>query len=330
MKKLLPFAVAAALCAPLSFGQATSKPVGYETFELTNGFNVVGLRLHSPVDATGSLTGVSGNTVTDSEADFSGLDSETTYLFEIVDDASPLNGAVVQVSSNSTDSLTLEQDLAALGLTTGTSYQVRAAKTINDVFGEDNSFGLDGTDDFDINNADVIYLPNSSGGLNRYYFSTSQIDGFGGWFSSDSLPSGDVPIVYTSGILIQKRAGSPIDFVVTGSVKLSDTLVTLGENFTYISSVAPAGSTLSNSGLENFVDGTDDFDPNNADVVYIPTATGFNRYFFSTSTIDGFGGWFSTDSVPSGDVEFTGGVLVLNRGAAKGALLSVPSSYSSL
>lgn len=332
MKKLLPFAVAAALCAP-AFGQsATSQPVGYETIELRpSSFTLLGLRLADSPVATGEFDSTSDDQLTDNEANFSAFVDAETYVVEFA------NGAIITAlgSDFTTDSLdNLSGDLSSLV----TSYTVRTARTLTDVFGADNSLGLNSTTSVDT--ADVVHIPNAAGVLERFYYAPEQNLGFAtlpaGWKDSGGNDA-DPVIDLTDSIFVQRRGGDEsIDLVVTGSVVLEQKALNLvGDgSFNFVGGVFPSGATLDNSGLQAVV--TEAVSIDDADVVYISDATGtLQRYYYAPEQNLGFAviaeGWKDSGGNPAGDTELSSGILIERRASgAQAGVITPPASYSNL
>jgi hypothetical protein len=330
MKSIFPLALLVALLVPAGAQTATSPIVGYTTQTIKSGqFNLIGLTLHEPAVAAGTLDVIGSGSVTDTGAGFGTLlTAGKTYILEIVDTTSALNGIIQEITAWSGDNLTTVQNLNALGVTAGTKYSLRVAPTLADLFGASNTAGLAGTATFNPNEADLIYIPNGSGGFDRFYYST--FSGVTGWFNISGTPASTTPVVYADGILIFRRSGADLSLVLSGTVKTTTTTLALGAGqFNYISSVFPVGSTLSNSGIASSITPTNQFNPAVADLVYIPDgAGGYTRHFYSNAV--GGAGWFNAATFgDSNGVSLTSGIIILRRGAAVNVAITPPSSYSS-
>lgn len=309
---------------------AYTKPAGFVTHTLKAGqFNLIGLTLHQPVTVAGDFETVSGTSLSDTDVDFSStLTDGKTYIMEITDAAdTELNGHVQEVTVWSNNTITTNDDMDAQGLAVGDKYQLRAASTISDIFGADNSAGLLATDEFKADEADVVYVPNGTG-FDTYFY--SDLTGATGWYKSDFTAAENTPIAYMDSVLILRRAATDLDLVMTGSVKtISSTLALGAGTFNYVSTTFPVGSTFGNSGLEATLTGTDEFKADEADVVYMPNATGgYDSYFYSN--LSGATGWYKSDFSDATNVEITAGMIILRRGGAVNATIVPPSSYSNL
>ena len=318
---------------------AYTKPSGFITHTLKAGqFNLIGLTLHEPITVSGAFETVSGTTLTDTGVNFdTALMAGKTYILEITENiADPsLVGTIQEITSWTATTLTTPQDLAADGLdgetaggaNDGAKYQLRAAKTISGLFGAANTAGLQATDEFKSDEADIVYVPNGSG-FDKYFY--SDLSGATGWFKSDFSAADTTPLPYMDAIFIFRRGATDLNLVVTGNVKTVQTTLALGAgSFNYITSVFPVGSNLGNTGLEATLTATDEFKADEADVVYMPNGLGgYDTYFYSD--LAGAVGWFKSDFSDATNVAMKTGIIILRRGAATNATLTPPASYSNL
>ncbi|MFD0893491.1 hypothetical protein KBB96_18850 [Luteolibacter ambystomatis] len=324
MKPFHSFAMLAAIAA---VGQAfavdaTTTPVGYESLPLTAGFNYVGLRLQSPVVVAGKLTAVTATSISDSSVNFGTLLTGTsTYILEVTN----ANGVTQEFlgSSASGSTITLPVDLTSKAAVND-SYKIRAAATLNSVFGASNSAGL-GTGFFGPG-TDLVYLPNGAGGFDQYYYD----DGQATWADINANPvnGAQVAIPYSDSVILS--LGAPVNLVVSGEVKTTATAYALTANsFNYTGSVYPAGSTLAsafNAALPNIDKGF--FGPA-GDIFYVSNgAGGFNQYYYD----DGQASWadINANPVDATTISLPSGVVIYNDGAAANLVASAPASYSSL
>ena len=337
MKHITMITLAGALLSTAVSAQTTaySKPSGYVTHTLKAGqFNLIGLTLHEPVTVSGIFETVNGTSLTDDDVDFdSTLTAGKTYILEITENtADPtMVGVIQEVTSWTGNTLTTPADLDTDGLATGAKYQLRAAKTIADVFGANNEAGLLAATN--ITSADVVWLPNGSG-FDKFYYSPG--GGFGGgtagWKDSSGQESANRPIVYTDAIFIQSRGTEDNELVITGAVKVEGTSLALaGDAFNFLSSTFPAGSTLDNSGLEDGL--TQATNITSADVVWMPDGSGgYNKYYYSPG--GGFGGgtagWKDSSGQDAGSTPLTSAIIIQRKGSDTNADLTPPAEYGSL
>lgn len=311
MTTLKSVAIAVGL-ASSAFGQATSPVVGYTTETLQLGFNLFGVTLHSKVIATGSfesdLTDVDGQ-------DFTAVlnDVGATYLLEVESGAQA--GAVAEVTALSATSLT-----TAGGLATGAAdYSVREALTLEDVFGT----SLTGS--FNATAADIVWIPDGSGGFDQYFFSTT-----GNQFRPTGAPfaaSAPIPVFYPDGMFVEVKSGSP-QVTVSGDLKTGPSVVSNMQGFNVVANPGPVGVSLGNIGLESSLTGS--FNATAADIVWLPDGTGgFNQFFYSSTASV----WRPTGSPFAGDSsaeEIPSAFFIERKTPGTGALASTPSFYAGL
>lgn len=326
MKTLSFSLLAAALASGLASAQtAYTTPVGYTTQTLAAGqFSFVGLTVHNPVVSAGVIDAEAAgpNSITDTGVDFSTLlTAASTYILELED------GTVQEVTSwTAAGVLNTPEDITSKVSPGVTTYKLRKASTINDVFGATNTSGLKSTDG-DIQNADVIYIVGAGGAVTPVYHYDDGSEAT--WYTADGDLAGNLPLVYGDGFYVGRIAGSPIDLVLTGQVKTEATSGVITPGWNFLSSVAPTGITLGTSGLKDFLTPTDG-DYLTVDNVYIPNADGsFTIAYYYDDGSEAT--WYTAEGNPASDLALESGFLVFSRSAsAKGYTLNVPTSYSSL
>ena len=310
---------------------AYSKPAGFVTHTLkAQQLNLIGLTLHEPVVYSGSFDEVEGLILRDINADYdAALTSGNSYVLEIVDNPTDpsLNGVIQVITDWTAQEITTTEDLTAdgpvAGLAAGAKYNLRAPKTISDVFGSSNSAGL--TAGANMASADVIWLHNGVG-FDKFYYSEG--GGFGGgeagWKDDSGADAGDFPIIYTDAVIIQNKALTDKKLVVSGVVKTKAVTLALMEGkFNFISSTYPVGSTLGNSGLETDLVGGVDKD--SSDVVWMPNDEGgYDQYYYSTE------GWKDAQEQPASDTLLTSGIIIERIGDNANAKLTPPEAYNDL
>jgi hypothetical protein len=324
----------AAACGLASAQTAYTTPVGYTTSTpLASSFNLFGLTVHQPTLAAGTLETVTSTTVTDDQINFGSLlVAGNTYILEIDDASSSADGGIAEIVSWSGTSLTTTPtNLTLIGASAGVKYKLRKASTIADVFGATNTAGLlAGT----TTTADILWISNGGGTFNRYYYATAQPPFVtAGWklIGGGDTNRANTPIVYTDGLLIQRRGLTSLNLVVTGEVKTGKALVAItGATFNHIGTVYPVGSTLGSSGLTAFVtQGT----TSTADIVWVPDGASYKRYYFATAQPPFVtAGW---KLIGGGDTNrandsITSGIIIQRRGGSGNFITTPPSFYSNL
>ncbi len=326
LKKAALVAGSLSFLAGSAFSQsAVSGAGGYETLTINAGkFNVLGLRLHEPQVVSGTFDANTGDSLTDNDVNFTDvLTAGKRYLVEIAD-----SGTVIEVDAWSGSDLT---GLAGVEAADASDYTIRAAKTIGDVFGADNSAGLSSSPNADPSEASVIYVPNGSGFTQVFY---STLGGFSGWLDAGTFADAtDMPLNYVDGLIVNEKGANDISLVVTGMVKTTSTNLPVSDAFTYLGTAYPVGATLGNSGLSDSVGGSANADPSEADTVYLPKAdaSGYDQYFFST--LAGFDGWLNSSTFAgAADVELTSGIIISQNGTGEAfnATVTPPAFYADL
>lgn len=333
MKNILPFLFGAALLPLAAQAQSTSNVVGYttETLQGDGAYNLIGLTLHNPIEVVGSITALAGTTVTDGAVDFTtALTAGTTYVMQITSGAQ--DGAIQVVDTWAGNDLTTPQDLGALGVAVGDTYQLREVATLSSIFGAANEAGLlEG----DIATADIIWIPIGGGGFAKFFYSPGSVfpPVAEGWKSASGAAADSQPIVYTDGMFIQRRGAGPLDLVVAGEVETS-TVQLLAEagNYNYVSTIFPVGSTLGNCGLEaTLLHG----DIATADVLWMQKAdrSGYDKFFYTDGSVfpPVTAGWKNAAGADATNQALTSGMIIQRRGATDVAPgLTPPPSYASL
>lgn len=300
--------------------EVTSKPSGCELITLTaKKTNLIGLRFQRPSVAAGTLDAVGTTSVTDEDASFSLLlETSKIYLLEIT--SGTLAGLTVEATWSSGHVLNVPDDLATAGVTQGTTYNLRPAATLEEVFGTENSI-LTKSDSK--SKADIVWLPDGDGSYTKYY-----LDADSQWRRLTS-PAGivsNVPVIYTDGLYVQKRSAAAV-LPVVGEVKTTTTTTPVLKGVNLLSSLYPSGATLQNSGLANHLQ--KGAKAAKADLIWIPNGAGsYLKYFLDSSS-----NWQRITS-PAGavvtDIELPSGVIVQRRGSAASFTLTPPDGYDDL
>ena len=333
MKTLIPLTALAALVASsTSFAQtpAFSKPSGYTTKSLAQGFNLLGLNLQTPTVASGVLENAVGTTLTDSQLSLSPVVGKT-YILEITASATPaLVGTIQDIASTSISGTTItsNENLTALGLAAGDSYALRVAPTLEDVFGVI-SLANGGTlaAALSSGSADIVWIPNGTGNYTKYYLHNS------GAFRNvaTNLASPNIPLIYADGFFVQKKGATASSLTVTGEVKLVGTNSVCVQGFNPVCTVSPAGLNLWNSGIADDIQAA--LNSGSADIVWVQQANLTYEKFYRHSS----GSWrnvVANVNLTQGQAEAIGlsnGVLVQRKGTSPINLdLNVPVSFSNL
>lgn len=333
--------------------ESVSAPVGYETISIENQFTYMGLRLVGAPLATSTVASTDGGAAT---ITIDGATLEDGDVLLEVNDGDAA-GAVVEASVAG-GSIAVPAELLG-DLVEGDSVTVREPQTLASVFGEvidgldDSSAGLSAATS--INGADLVLVPNADGaGFTTYWYFNGGFNGTASWRvvgadgASVDIDANDVPLVYTDGVIVQNRDDNN-SVIVSGAVKTTSTSTVLTGDFTYLSTLYPAGATLATSfnTVDEFGDPTEILAAgtvdsatsiNGADLVLVPTDTGFTTYWYFNGGFNGDPTWrVVTDGgsvdVSANDVSFEDvtSVVIQNRGDLPQSLpVSAPSFYAEL
>jgi len=327
MKKLTYSIFAAALACGFASATTTAytTPVGYVTTPIApSQFTFVGLTVHNPTISAGVLASASATpkSVTVTGVDFVallGAPGTGTYILELAD-------GTIQEIINWTAAGVLDtvDDITGKVVAGTTTYKLRKASTVSDVFGATNSAGLtpDRVGDY-TTNTDLLYVFVDGALKIVYYYNDGTTTG---WFDADGNDASKYPLVYADGFYVKRTAGSTISLVTTGEVKQAPTSGVVNHGWNFLSSVAPAGLTLGTSGLQNFLtaDAIGDYQTV-CDNVYLYTPALKICYYYNDGTT---AGWFDSDGNDATGASVEGAFLILDRGATKPYTLSIPASYT--
>lgn len=324
MKTYIPYSLLAAFAAcGLAFGQtAYTTPVGYTSQALVTGFNNVGLTVHAPTKMAGNLEVVGTGSVEDTTV---GVDftvslgaTGTLHILEIT--SGTAIGTVSEISTWTANTITTVDDLSAAGVVPTDTYRIRKAPTLEEIFGTATTGGplTAGTS----STADLVYVP--TGVPNQYtiYF----LSGAGTFRSvTPNALAPNVPLVYLDGLFINRKAGGTADLVVTGEVKPEKAGGRMVTGFNYLGTIHPVGSTIQNSGLENFLlAGTS----STADLIYVPTGTP-NQYLLVFRS--GAGTWrtVTPNALAPDPLNLNGAIFIQRKGTTNAPwAINTPSTWN--
>ena len=334
-----------ALAISSAAAQTASRPVGYETLNYGAGFTPLGLRLHEAPVTSGVIASVEVDSITVTGADFTALLTDgTDYILEIEDGS----GIIQVVNTWAGEAITTPSDLSA-EVAAGAAFTIRPVATLNSVFGSTTEEVKLVSGGGNVGSADQIWLSDGSGGYDKYYFddfappnfnpSWAQIDvtNVNGSFAVDGST---INLVYADGIVINSQEGG--SHVVTGSVKLGSTELALLDGFTAVSSVAPAGQTLS-SAFGSTVEGValvqGGGNVGSADQVWIQQPDGsYTQYYFDAFAPPNFEpSWAQIDvtdangsfEVDGSEIDLPAGYVVSSQTGGN-ITQGVPSFYATL
>ncbi len=331
---LLGIAVSLAAVASLQAqNTAVTKPVGYHTESLFEGFNVIGANVGKAVSAAGDFEGPGA---TDTDVDFTALlTGGTAYAVQ-----NTTTGDVASVSSWTATELTTTP---ALTVTAGDKYEIRAEQTIADLFGANNESGLLEGDE---GTADVVWVPDGTGLYERVYRNNvTSTDPFNpltpGWRSigGGNTDSASVVVPFNFAVFLQRRSATALSLVFVGHVRgttdtntggAASTRVSLFQGFNVVNRVLPVGIGAADAGVANMLTPGDE---STGDVLWNPAGNGlytriYNNNVTSTDPFNPLTPGLRTiggGNTPADSVSLESGFLVQRRAAAGIVAIDVPS-----
>jgi uncharacterized protein (TIGR02597 family) len=248
--------------------------------------------------ARGSLTATPDSAVlTDASAsyttgEFAGTDAEgnATHYLQFASD-----GLIVDIVANSATTITAGSDLSGR-VSSGDSYLVKEHITLADIFGADNSSGLQTGGDS--SSSDRIYVMSSDGAgtYATYYYQTDELGFLGGdgWRKpGDSLSDmSDVIVGPDDGMIVARSELGDVEIVVSGSVNLIDHQRGLPAGFSLVSYPFPVDVTFDESGIYSSSNGyVSGGDSSSSDLVYVLGSDGsFQTFYRQTDELGFLGG----------------------------------------
>ncbi len=330
--------------------QVYTTPVGYVTETIPGKglssdpdiYKLIGLNLQSSIAFQDEITTITSSSISVDTANFTALlDANKTYVLEVVTGAG--SGLIQEVTTWNDSDITGLQDLTVFGVGEGDMIALRPAFTIQDVFGSATETELiPGT----LSTADIVWLPNGSGGFDRYHVqpasppfvpSPSWVKVGGG-----AQPE-NTPIIYVDGLIIQRRGTNTVELLIAGEVKTSPfTISVIQDRYNYFSSVYPAllsdgaptsgEPTVASQGIDAQMQAGS---VTTADILWIPQANGSYIRYFNNPPAPPFKPDQSFDIVGGGAVDpatikLSSGFIIQRRGPDANFSITPPSGYSDL
>ena len=301
-----------------------------------------GIGLITHIAYQGVATSVDENTLTDTAANWTdnqfnpakATTATASYYLELA--AGPLAGATFDILKTDAkhQRLTLAEDLPARAGKTPAFY-IRPHWTIASLFGAANSAGLQAGDATD---SDLISIYDGKK-YEQYYFSNVAPDATGsaaaignGWrkVGAGADDASLTAIFPDEGLSITRLATTPVDLLLMGVVKTSQTLIPVDRGLNIVANVYQAPIVLSKSNLytHNAVTGLRGGESAaTADTVQIFNGTGYETYYYQSSVKNGVGWRSSTDpkTDASGTEIAVGSAFVIERRGSAGFNWFVPA-----
>jgi hypothetical protein len=321
---------------------AYTRPVGYVTLTALAGkANLLGLTMHRPTVYAGVAETISGTTLTEIQNNLVPDFGSGAYLLEL--DGAVSDGKVIPITGATSQTLTLAEFLPNQS---NVGFRVLPMMSLSESGASDpegliNPLEVLGTADFNPDHADLLLIPDGSGGFKKFFVSThmdpAHPENFNTWVDADTGQARQNPLLYyPRGFIFLRRENSDLPLVVEGQVKLENTRLSVAETFNFCSMVYPYGMTLGESSLAaSLQPGT----AATADIVVLQDETTgeFRRYFVADGSPPLTSGWRLADPPPGGAntdqsaVPMSSGFVIHRRAAQPyEALMTPPGFYQDL
>lgn len=307
--RLLPLPALLVLGAPVAQTQtATTDPVGFVTVNVTAGTGVakrntlISLPLleNESIDgqAAGRITGITANSISNADAGWTpgALSAPASpYLIQITSGdaagrmflvaSSAATGGASAGTPNTATTVTIspidaaQVDLTTLGIHTGEdgdTYRIYPCDTLSSFFGTPEDSGVLGG--ANANSADSVII-SVNGNASTYYYNTTNSRWARNAFGNPD--SSNVALVPYYGMQYQRLPNTPLSFVITGAVPVTDRQVSVkNSGVTFLSQYWPADSTLGTLGLQSLDGWLSGPNVASADVVTLTIGTAVNTYWY--------------------------------------------------
>jgi uncharacterized protein (TIGR02597 family) len=241
-------------------------------------------------------------------------------------------GLMVDVVSNTSDTVTLSEDVSGLIAATN-KISIRPHWTLASLFGSNNTAGFGAS--FSIAAADEIrvFNPTTQSFVN-YYYKSSGLGGTG-WRSSTSTSADrSKDVIYPEqSIAILRKQSAPISIVTVGEVYSGAMKLPVETGIAWVINTKPIPTTLAElgfyTGTTTGLNGSNTI--TNADEVLRWTGTGWERFYYKTAGLGGTG-WrtASSTSLDRGSQQIQPGEAILVNRKSTPILLTRPSFDISL
>jgi len=333
-QKTLSLLAIASLSTFSSLFAVETDPVGYVTTTAADGSDTfIGLSLSEAVALASSASDVTGSVVSTGSTLVEDAYNNTHYLLFTTGGQ---EGQWYEILDTTISSVTLEEDVAALGATASDEFKIIKFWTLGELLPSTSGFAVS-TNVFSpvatvlLNNLTAAGVNLSSSASYFYHDGSS---GFlsAGWYQSGTLgASNSVALSPETYFTVRNQSGGDFDVIVSGAVPVDALGTTVSsETFTQDNQLVnpyPSGLALDNSALVAVVNASSNvFSPGDTVVLFENTGTGINRssvasYFYHDGT-SGFlsAGWYQSGSLAaSGSVEIPAGGAFWIRKAAGSA-----------
>jgi hypothetical protein len=271
----------------ITAGTGTTKTSSLVSIPLLEDASITG-------NSAGRITGVTATSLTASGAGWAPGQLSTVaapYLIEITSGAA--QGRMLLIASsapNTTDTVTIPNDEATrvgdlrnLGINTSSdTYRIRPVDTLSSFFGTPGSTGVLGGASAAV--ADTIVMV-SNGSATTYFYKTDATPA-PRWsrVAFGSPDASNTPILPDSGVRYERRANTPLQFIVTGKVPAGQRRVAVkNSGITVLSPFWPVSQTLNDLALQTIPNWGSANSATSADTLTLISGGSALTYFFDGS-----------------------------------------------
>jgi len=352
-QKLIALLSGAALLSVSSLAAqtATTAPVGYVTLTVNATSDAkLGVPLSQATSFNGAVSSVASGTITVAN---SVPDVTTASHFVLVTtEAGSLKGNWYQVTGSTSSTITVAEDLAALGLTSSDTISVIPFWTLNTLLPDGGALppSADVSNPgaqlsvYDVNDTGINLIPSAS------YLYHSGEQGPAGWYDVNNIGAGIQDSAVLSPetfIAVKNDTGSVANIVIKGSVP-TDVLSTsvlsrsAGSQDSLIFNPYPAPILLNDSNLVTdsvLRPSPDVSNPSDQILVFSSTPTGYNAlpdiFLLYHSGEQGPAGWYDINNIGGGEIGATysipeGAAFIIRRAVGTDEVLTwnPPTPYT--
>ena len=182
-----------------------------------------------PVLYAGTISGVQGSTLTDTNAAWADGEFGTNGVVSYVEFD---NGWMADISTSiaSNSSLSLAGSLSGIA-TAGNTYRVRAHLTIASIFGTNNEVGLQSGESAAQADNIILTIPQSQQNMVIYYYSNQY---FHGWLRGDLSPASTQVVYPEQGLMVRRIASGDRVLPLVGVVKTGVTVAPVDPGYNLV------------------------------------------------------------------------------------------------
>jgi hypothetical protein len=272
----------------------------------------------TPVESAGTITSLSGATLTDTSAAWSndqfGTNGTPAYVeFD--------NGSMVDIANTvaGSSSLLLAGSLSGIA-SVGDAYRVRAHFTVATLFGTNNETGLlAGPNPSKADNI-LLILPKSRQNLELFYYSNPSFTTWQGWVRADTFAPDPNEVVYPAqGLMVRRIVPNAASLFLCGAIKTGVAVVPIQPGYNVLGTLKSLNSVpLSNLNLYTGSSSTGvigGLNPSASDNLLLVNPDGSVTTYFYYLSPGVFEGWVNAKGdTPSDNVPIPpGGAFLINR-----------------